>query len=161
MRLSCVTGNTRGSRAHHTMKVQADESLRVSSSSPVTEPVSGLRRDRMILVLTERKVRTRETREAECAARVTDEVNELHQAACQSERSYWELKQQTWRQDAPERTNTAATHKQVILKISKLPQTVGTHLSSSLTLSTRAGLCSESHVLYTHWAAFPHIPQTQ
>lgn len=85
-RLSCVTANTGGSRAHHTSRVQADGSLRVSSSFLVREPVSGPSRDSMILVLMERKVRPdkhmKPVRKRVCAARaVTDEVNELHHAA--------------------------------------------------------------------------------
>lgn len=55
-RLPCVTGNTGGSGAHHTSRVQADGGPKGPASSPaVTEPVSGP--SSMILVLMERKVR--------------------------------------------------------------------------------------------------------
>lgn len=73
-----------GSRAHHTSRVQTDESLRVSTSSPA----SGLIRDNIPGPEGEEKcVRVKPERKNVCAARaVTDEVNELHHAACQRER---------------------------------------------------------------------------
>lgn len=81
-RQPCVTGNTRGSQAHHTSRVQADGSLRVSSTSPVTELVSGLSGDNMVLVLVpvrSGKSVPRPERASVCAARAgTDKVNELH-----------------------------------------------------------------------------------
>lgn len=77
-----------GSRAHHTSRVQTDESLRVSTSSPATDPASGLIWDSIPGPEGEEKcVGVKPERKNVCVARaVTDEVNELHNAACQRER---------------------------------------------------------------------------
>lgn len=77
-----------GSRDHHTSRVQTDESLRVSTSSPTTDPAPGLIWDSTPGPEGEEKcVRVKPERKNVCAARaVTDEVYELHHAACQRER---------------------------------------------------------------------------
>lgn len=86
-RLSCVTGNTGGSQAHHTRRVQAGGNERVSSGSSVTELVSVLSkgqhdpgRDGEWKVRPNKHMKPMSRNM--CAVRaVTDEVNDLHHAA--------------------------------------------------------------------------------